>query len=67
MDKRERQYVIMNYKSLTQCEDLRNLHTHLLRLGEDPNEKVSQRAVNLHLLIEKKRVNYNRKTSAYGI
>ena len=40
-------------QSLTQCGDLRNHHTHLLRLGEDPNGKLSQRALNLHSLIEK--------------
>jgi hypothetical protein len=33
---------------LTQCEDLRNHRTSLPRLGEDPSEKVSQRAVHLH-------------------
>ena len=40
-------------QSLTQCGDLRNHRTHLLRHGEDPNGKLSQRALNLHSLIEK--------------
>ena len=40
-------------QSLTQCGDLRNHHTLLLRLGEGPSGKLSQRALNLHSLIEK--------------
>ena len=40
-------------QSLTQCGDLRNHRTHLLRFGEDPSGKLSQRALYLHSLIGK--------------
>ena len=40
--------------SLTQCGDLRNHRTHLLRLEEDPNEKLSQTALDLHSIINRK-------------
>ena len=39
--------------SLTQFVDLGNHHTHLLRLGEDPNGTLLQRALYLNLVIEK--------------
>jgi len=35
-------------ESLTQCDGLRNRHTHPLRLGERPNEKGSHMVADLH-------------------
>ena len=39
---------------LTQYEDSKNHHTHLPMLGEDHNDRVSQRAVDLHSIIANK-------------
>ena len=36
---------------LTQYEDSKNHHTHLLVFGEDPSERGSQKAIYLHLVI----------------
>ena len=59
-------YLVINYSSfffflgkylvnhsLTQCVDLGNHHTQLLKLGEDPNGRLLQKAVYLHSEIEK--------------